>query len=191
MKAPQLQDKLIILFAASAMVASATLPGYPTALDRRMLSTIIVEPGERDLSWLTPELRGQVVARLREALQDSSDHDWGLAGLVALEDSEKLSDLMTKYHTLPAEVPERGEALRMLVTYADSSIVLPFLAKDLDNEHIYQKGSGDVVGVLEWRSQAATKILDLIYLRNEFPPATKAWARSLGRNSKKYLQVKQ
>jgi len=191
MKAPHLPGNLIIFFAATATVASTTLPGYPTALDRKIQETIIVEPGEKDLSWLTPELRRQALARLREALQSSSDHEWGVAGLVALEDPETLADLMTKYHTLPAEGPEREDALRVLVNYGDTSILMPFLAKDLDNDQIYRKGSGDVLGDLEWRFQAATKILDLIYLRNEFPPATKAWAKSLVWNKKKYLQVKQ
>ncbi|MHB1078002.1 MAG: hypothetical protein ACYC67_01280 [Prosthecobacter sp.] len=191
MKAQQHQGSFIVLFVASTVMASAALPGYPTDLDRRILSTIVVDPDKRDLTWLTPELRAQALDRLREALRYPSDHNWALAGLVALEDPETLSDLMRKYRTLPAEGPEREEALSMLEHYGDTSIVLPFLAKDLGNEQIYQKGSGDVAGDREWRSQAATEILDLIYMRNEFPQATKAWAVSLSRNSKKYLQVKQ
>jgi len=188
MKALPILDKSMALIAAFGTLASAAIPDFPTSLDRKIASTLAVTPDEQDLSWITPSTRPQVVARLMQASKDKDSQGWGIAGLLALEDGETVRTLFVKWRAYGVE--ERA-TLETLVRYTPTAALLQLLALHIDDTRIYFRGKGDVQGDLAWRQVAATHMIDVIYLRDEFPPATKAWARGLGRDPQKHIQVKQ
>jgi len=126
---------------------------------------------ERDLSWISPELRPQIIARLKQRLEDPLRRDTAEDGLLTLNDEETIERLVKQYR--------EGDhlALSRLQLSGREGTVSKLIEDVINGPGPWLFDGPDVVGATQ--QEISTGILLTSIRRSDaFPKETILWARN-------------
>ena len=143
----------------------------PSPADLKLIE-LIASYG-KDASWITPDMRPTVIARVKLMMQGSPaqgapDSDSVVRTLLALNDDETVQKLVNEYHA--------GNTLAegTLEDYGREG-ALKYVAEDMFTGSLKWGGGGDVI-IEPVRIRAATMVANEIANSPSFPQATRDWA---------------